>query len=337
MAAQLWPVTCRLLLPRRESQRRQHQLGSKKMKARPWLGALAVATTVSSPAWACSICRCGDPTFNALGNEGVAQTGLRLALDWDQVEKTQGPANERDSIRERRTTLLVAYGLSEKASLYARIPYSERDLTETEDGESEHTHGSGLADPEIYGQLRLWASRFEGDVGVRAQVFAVAGIKTAWGENNLSHEGERLDEHVQPGTGSTDGFAGLFGSYQLNPSSALFYSAQYRHTGRNDAGYQYGRISLANLAYEHKLGARWDAVLEMNYRYAERDEIDASGATDPDTGGTMFYLTPRILFDVGAGWVLRASGQLPLSQSRLYGEQHEDPVLNLGITKLFAR
>src|SRR5262245_65931009 len=148
------------------------------MKQRLWLGVIAVAATVASPACACSICRCGDPTFNALGNEGVAQTGLRLSLDWDQVEKTQGPAEERDSNRERRTTLLVAYGLSEKASIYARIPYSERDLTEIEDGESERSHGSGLADPEVYGQLRLWASRFEGDVGLRAQLFAVAGVKT---------------------------------------------------------------------------------------------------------------------------------------------------------------
>ncbi len=299
--------------------------------------ALAVAATVSSPALACSICRCGDPTFNALGHEGVAQTGLRLALDWDQVDKTQGPPDERDSIRERRTTLLVAYGLSDRAGLFARIPYSERDLTETEAGESEHTHGSGLADPELYGQLRLWASRFEGDVGVRAQLFAVAGVKTNWGENDLSRDGERLDEHVQPGTGSTDWFGGLFGSYQLNPSSALFYSGQYRHTGRNDAGYQYGRISLLNVAYEHKLGARWDAVLEANYRYAEHDETDASGATDPDTGGTMFYVTPRLLFNAGGGWVVRVSGQIPLSQGGLYGEQHEDPVLNVGVTKLFSR
>ena len=307
------------------------------MSIRKSLVALAVAATVSSPAMACSICRCGDPTFNALGHEGVAQSGLRLALDWDQVEKTQGPAEERDSIRERRTTLLVAYGLSERAGVFARLPYSERDLTETEDGASEHTHGSGLADPEFYGQLRLWASHFEGDVGVRAQLFAVAGVKTNWGENDLSRDGERLDEHVQPGTGSTDWFAGLFGSYQLNPSSALFYSGQYRHTGRNDSGYQYGRISLLNVAYEHKLGGRWDAVLEANYRYAGHDETDGSGAIDPDTGGTMFYVTPRVLFDVGNGWVLRVSGQIPLSQSGLYGEQHEDPVLNLGLTKLFAR
>jgi len=204
------------------------------------------------PTFACSICRCGDPTFNALGKEGVAQSGFRLAVDWDQVRKTQGD-EDVDSLRERRYSLLAAYGFSDRFSVFARLPYSERDLTETEDGEVEHESASGLADPEIYAQYRVWASPFEGDVGMRASLYVVGGVKTAWGENDASRNGERLDEHVQPGTGSTDWFAGLSGSYQLDPKSALFVSTQYRHTGRNDAGYQYGRTTLVNVAYERKL------------------------------------------------------------------------------------
>jgi len=62
-------------------------------RAIPYLisGAALVSALASTPVSACSICRCGDPTYNALGSDGVAQTGLRLALDWDQVKKTQGP------------------------------------------------------------------------------------------------------------------------------------------------------------------------------------------------------------------------------------------------------
>jgi hypothetical protein len=268
--------------------------------------------------------------------EGIGLTGLRLALDWDEVEKTQGvPEEEFSSVRERRSTLLLAYGLSDLFGVFARVPYSERDLTETEDGESEQSHASGLADPEVYGQARLWASELEGDVGVRTSVFAVVGVKTDWGDNETSQNGERLDEHVQPGTGSTDWFGGLSGSYQLNPRSAMFVSAQYRHTGRNDFGYRYGRITLFNLAYERKLSTRWDAVLEADYRHAGRDEVDSTGLTDADTGGTIAYLTPRILFDAGGGWVLRASAQVPMSQSGLNGEQEEKTVINVGLTKLF--
>lgn len=299
--------------------------------------AAAVAALTTVPSFACSICRCGDPTFNALGKEGVAQTGLRLALDWDQVKKTQGDADERDALRETRTTVLAGYGVSDSFGVFVRLPYSSRDLTENESGVTEKSHAKGLADPEIYAQARLWSSPFEGDVGTRASVYAVFGVKTAWGKNDAKHSGERLDEHAQPGTGSTDWFGGLSGSYQLNPSSALFASAQYRRTGTNDFDYRYGRVTLLNLAYEHKLGARWDAVVEANYRHAGTDRIDAAGSRDADTGGSMTYLTPRLLFSVGDGWVMRASAQIPLSQSGLNGAQHEKAVYNLGITRLIGR
>ena len=244
-----------------------------------------LATMLATPALSCSICRCGDPTFNALGKDGVALTGLRVALDWDQVKKTQG--DHADSLQERRTTLLVAYGISDRLGVFARLPYSERDLTEFEEEGPERTRVTGLADPELYAQMRLWSSGFDGAVGIRAALFAVAGVKTAWGEDNVSRGGQRLDEHVQPGTGSTDWFGGLAGSYQLNPRSALFVSAQYRQTGRNDFGYRYGRVALLNLALEHKMSERWDVALEGNYRHAGRDEVDASSLTDPDTGGSI--------------------------------------------------
>jgi hypothetical protein len=299
---------------------------------------VALALVIAAPAWGCSICRCGDPTFNALGKEGVSQSGPRLALDWDRVEKTQGVrGDEFEEISEERVTLLAAYGFSDHFGVFARLPYSERDLTETEGtDEPEHTSGSGFADPEIYAQARLWSAPFDGEVGVRAMLYAVFGVKTPWGENELSRDGERLDEHVQPGTGSTDWFGGLSGSYQLNRRSAMFASVQYRHTGRNDFGYQYGRIGLVNVAYEYKLAERWDVVLEGNYRHAGRDEIDAAGNTDENTGGSIVYLTPRVLFDAGSGWVLRASGQIPLSQSGLNGDQEEKAVVNVGVTRLFG-
>ena len=300
--------------------------------------AAATAAMLAAPAWACSICRCGDPTFNALGKDGVAQTGVRLALDWDQVKKTQGdPVEEFESLRERRTTLLLAYGLSDRFGVFARLPYSERELTGTANGESERTRVTGLADPEISGQAQVWSSGFDGAVGTRASRFAVLGVKTAWGEDNVSRDGARLDEHVQPGTGSTDWFGGLSGSYQIDPRSAVFVSGQYRVTGRNDVGYRYGRVTLLNVAYEHKVSARWDAVLEANYRHAGLDQTDSSGVTDADTGGSITYITPRVLFDAGGGWVLRASGQIPLTQSGLNGKQREQTVVNVGVTHLFRK
>ncbi len=157
-------------------------------------------------------------------------------------------------------------------------------------------------------------------------------MKTDCGANDRSSGGERLDQHVQPGTGSADLFVGLSGFYQLNRRSALFTSASYRATGRNNLGYRYGNATLLNFAYEHKIGARCDAVLEGNFRDSKRDEVGACGTEGGDTGGAITYLTPHILFDAGHGWVQRGSAQLPLSQSGLQSEQQE-PVWNVGVTR----
>jgi len=300
-------------------------------------GAALVSVLASTPVSACSICRCGDPTYNALGSDGVAQTGLRLALDWDQVKKTQGPANALDSLTERRSTLMVAYGVNDRLGLFARIPYSERSLTETVDGVVDRSSASGLADPELYAQVRLWSSQFRGDLGRRSSVYLIGGVKTDWGNNDVKRDGQRLDEHVQPGTGSVDEFLGVAGSYQISHESAVFASAQYRNTGRNDAGYKYGNSTLLNVAFDRRLSSRWDVVLEADYRNAQRDEIDSSGAQDPNTGGSITYLTPRVLFSAGHGWVLRASAQFPLYQSGLNGQQEEKTVLNLGVSYLLGK
>jgi hypothetical protein len=56
-----------------------------------------------------------------------------------------------------------------------------------------------------------------------------------------------------------------------------------------------------------------------------------------DARGSIIYITPRLLFDAGGGWVLRASAQLPVSDSSLNGNQHEKTVVNVGVTRLFER
>jgi hypothetical protein len=295
---------------------------------------------VSTPeaALACSICRCGDPTFNALGRAGFNARGFRLALDWERFDKDEGnPAEQSESQVENRFTGLVSYGFSERFMLTARVPVSVRDLESSIPVEpTETVHTSGLSDPEIYAQLLLWASPLTGKVGRRTSLSLVAGVKTPWGQNDVQQDGLRVDEHAQPGTGSTDVFGSLALLYLIDAESALFASTGYRNTGENDFGYRYGTSFTANVAYEHKLGSRLDGVLELNFRHASRDRVDTDGTLDDDTGGSLLYVTPRLLVHLGGGFVLRASAQIPTIKD-LNGYQKERVVANVGLTYLFSR
>jgi hypothetical protein len=286
---------------------------------------------------ACSICRCGDPTFNALGKEGYAVRGLRVAFDWERFSKTEGdPQEEFETQVEHRLTALASYGLSERLAVYARVPYSVRDLAGGAPGEEpESVHTNALSDPEFYAQWRLWGSGMTGGLGRRTSLSLVGGVKTAWGRNELADEGVRLDEHAQSGTGSTDVFGSLAVLHLIDKQSALFASGGYRHTGENASGYRYGSTVLANVAYEHRLGRWLDGVAELNFRHAANDRVDAGGERDRDTGGALLYATPRLLADLGGGLVLRAAVQIPLLRD-LNGFQEERAVVNVGLTYLFS-
>jgi hypothetical protein len=296
---------------------------------------------------ACSICRCGDPTFNALGKEAYAARGFSAALDWERFDKDEGdPADESESQVENRYTALASYGVGERLTLFLRVPYSSRTLEEN-GGSGETVETSGFSDPELYGQVRLWGSRFSSGVGQRSSLSLNLGLKAPLGANDVEEDGARVDEHAQPGTGSTDVFGSLAVLHLIDRQSALFASAGYRRTGTNDFEYRYGSTFTANLAYEHKLGTRLDGVVELNFRRAAKDrgllhaddpdeEPDHRVVEADDTGGALLYVTPRLLAQLGGGLVLRAAAQIPLARD-LNGFQKERAVLNVGLTYLFAR
>ncbi|HEX4962873.1 MAG TPA: hypothetical protein VF173_18700 [Thermoanaerobaculia bacterium] len=302
----------------------------------------------ATPASACSMCRCGDPTFNALGTDVYYKgDAFRVALDWERFDKEQGLLPEEgaaavkheghatadlghESMVENRFTTALSYTFRDRWIAVARVPFTSRDQQDPEGSVMQ----KGLSDPEVYALVRVWSSEFAPGLGRRSWISVLGGVKTDWGQNDAAKQGERLDEHLQPGTGSTDWFTGLSGVYLFNSRSSLFASTQYRGTGTNSFGYKYGNVAMANVGYEHKLTKRFDAAVELNFRDAGKDRMDASGALDPNTGGSLLYLSPRLIVDFGKGLVGRLAIQVPVADG-LNGDQKERTVANVGLTYLF--
>jgi hypothetical protein len=303
----------------------------------PLLGvAVGLALIVPTPAPACSICRCGDPTFNALGLAGYTSSGLSIALDWERFDKSEGdPSLESESQVENRLTGFASYGFGQRYLVALRVPYSLRSVTETAAGEETETvDTNGFSDPEIYGQALLWASTMS-DLGSRASVAVGAGVKTPWGENDVARDGERVDEHAQPGTGSTDLFGNVTLLYLIDMQSSLFASTGYRRTGENEFGYRYGSTFLANISYERKFGRHLDGLIQFNFRDAAQDRVDSDGTLGENSGGSLLYATPMLLLDITKSLVVRAGVQIPIIAD-LNGEQTERAVVNVGVTDFFS-
>jgi hypothetical protein len=272
---------------------------------------------------ACSLCQCGDPTYSLVGAQVFEPGAFRLSLDGDRYAKDQVVADgseAREEEVESRLTLSASHSFGDRVTLLARLPFSHKTITTGGVSES----GSGLSDPELVGHVRLWRS------GSGSWISATAGVRTPWGQNDLTVDGERAEEHLQPGTGAWGGSAGLAFSRGLQRRSSLFGSVFGRFNGRNDAGYQYGDVVLANLAYERRLVDRLNGALELNFRSARKDE-EAPGEADPNTGGNVLYLTPRLLLRLSGDMWLRAGVQIPIWKD-LYGDQDEKVNVLVGLT-----
>ena len=128
---------------------------------------LLLFAALAPRASACSICRCGDPTFNALGAAIYAPGQFRLSLDWERFDKENGVSDAgsetitaHDAEVENRFTLGVAYSFGERFTLVGRLPFSVRRLSSTGESGAVKTNTSGPSDPDFTALYRVWASPF---------------------------------------------------------------------------------------------------------------------------------------------------------------------------------
>src|SRR5215469_11982108 len=152
--------------------------------------AVAVLVLTPSPAAACSMCRCSDPVFSALGEGLYSYGGFQIALDWNRLNQSEGAFGSPDFEAQIRNTLTatIAYGWQDRLTVVAQIPYTFNHLT-TADGVAT---ADAAGDPSFFVSVRLWSSNFTQGLGRRAWISALVAVKTPWGNNDVTENGERL-------------------------------------------------------------------------------------------------------------------------------------------------
>lgn len=102
--------------------------------------------------------------------------------------------------------------------------------------------------------------------------------------------------------------------------------------GKNDDGFQYGNVLLVNTGYARTLSTAWEGALEINGRTASRDRTE-DGEDDPNSGGTVFYLSPGVRWTGLQPLRFDLLVQVPVVQA-LHGVQSEHATARLGVTWL---
>jgi hypothetical protein len=263
-----------------------------------------------------------------MGSQLFVPRTWHLGLGADRYAKDQVAEDDpgtREKEVENRVTLSASRTFGDRLTLVARLPFAQRNITTS----SEEQSLSGLSDPELTAHYRLSA------FGPGTWLSASLGLRPGWGRHDAQIDGIRAEQHLQPGTGAMGVEPGLSFSHLIGEThpGTIFGTAFGRFNGRNDAGYHYGNAVLANLGYERRLGPRLNAVFEANFRRAAKDEPER-GEIDPNTGGSVLYLSPRVLVKLDRTLFLRLGVQVPVIKD-LYGDQDEKVNVFTGLTLRF--
>ncbi len=298
------------------------------MRSRLILVLTLLGAGCSGRAMACSQCMCGTP-FPAVVLGGVVPTQLSYGLEERYLSKSSG-LDDGPGIEEEREHRVAAFALWRPLNgiaLLGRMPYNFKEVTSRPTDEIASTATSrGWGDAELLvlaGVLRT-NGRLPVSVGL------VAGGTAPTGSNNATTSGgQRLDAHLQPGSGAWSGTTGLHIALST-PGGTWDASVLDRASGESSHGYRYGNVALYNAGFTSRSWMGAQLVAEVNGRAARRDRLE-DGTVGEHTGGMVTYLSPGVRWSGAFGVTLEGAVQVPIAQS-LYGVQTEHTTGRLTLT-----
>jgi len=243
----------------------------------------------------------GDLVGGTTGEIPAIEVGDRLI--------NLGEHKER-STRTQITTFDVNIGITDRAALQITVPIVDRShLHEIEintpEQENETFNDTGLGDIRLTGKYNVLTS-------LRNLVVLGFGIQLPTGKTKSKADGKQIIQEptLQLGRGNVGLIGSVYQAYDLIPHTLnQFSSISYRHTFRNNQGYQWGD------EYILSAGLNWQAwtylVLtgQFNWRYLVHDNfsgslnqhpgevvIDAAikNRRVPTTGSTTLMFTPGV-------------------------------------------
>jgi len=220
--------------------------------------------------------------------------------------------------REHRVAGFALWRPLNRIAFLGRLPYNFKEITETPEGGTATTQRSnGLGDAELLALAGLvhTVGRVSTTLGV------VGGVIAPTGSSNAKNgAGERLDAHLQPGTGAWSGTAGV--NFALSGAGGIWDTSLLgRVNGTNSHDYHYGNVLLYNAGFTSRVWKNIQFLAQINGRSAKRDQRE-EGTLDENTGGTVTYASPGVRWYTAFGLTLEGAVQVPFQQS-LYGVQTE--------------
>ncbi len=237
------------------------------------------------------------------------------------------------------------YGITDRLGLQLTVPYLTRNHEhyhwhENADGALGQFNDKGIGDVRVTAKYNMLPS-------LRSMLVAGLGVDLPTGDNNqIERQGGLLEPSGQLGRGQAGLIGSLYQAYELIPHRLnQFTYVSYRHTFRNNDGYQYGDeyILNAGLNVVPVETLPWLTVTgQLNYRYMVHDSMVASQETGspiidravPNSGSSWFGVAPGVLVSFADTWQAYFYSQVPLMRDA-NNNLAQGTSYTFGVTKFF--
>jgi len=314
--------------------------------------------------------------LNVIGPETLGRSaaagGFRLTFakpEYRSDRELEGLAGENVHAHGSDDTLNaalgLAYGISDRLTVSAELPYVRRDNLR----EGAHSHVGGVALNQVVGlgsvagvgDLNLIAKYKVLDDGATA--FALlGGVKLPTGSTHRrDNDGERFETEHQPGTGSVDPIGGA--AFGTNVGALRFDASALFQIARNGAQHtRLGNRLQGGVALSHRFGpaehhhdeaehhhdagephhehgvaehghASWDGFVELTGELEGRQRI--AGEIERESGGKSVWLSPGARFTSASGLSAAVAIGVPIWQRIRASHPQNDYRLTLSLGHSF--
>lgn len=272
-------------------------------------------------------------------NSNVALTPAKgQFLFRSQAKFTKKSSDPTDEDRERKDFLfqvIFVYGVSEKAALFLKVPYLDKEL---QYAESDTRGDSGIGDITLLGKYRIYTKDYPGKT---SRFSILTGVKLPTGEDDEEDRFGTLPQGLQLGSGSFDPIIGAAYTWQsLDFEVDIDITYKFNTEGAND--FEFGDLFKYNIAYQRRvwpfklpeegLYSQLNLVLELNGQYQQKNK--SSGTKLADSGGNTIFLSPGLQY-VMERFIIEGSVQLPVVQDLNGAQLKTDYIATVGIRMTF--
>jgi hypothetical protein len=288
------------------------------------LAATLTALVLLAPerqAAACAACSCGDQTLTATGTERPYKNRVRATLEERYGSFDVGATDASEHVDVLRSTLALGWSPTSRLTISALLPWFTNWIRPLGHSQQEL---NGLGDLEVAARGVVFRER----AFAPHHVLSVGGgLKFPTGPRVYDDAHYPVPDDDQPGTGSFDPFVGVTYTYFSGELISAWSSASFRYTTTGPRGYRRGSVFGGTAAIQVQPWSWGAVVLGADVVWQEADTLQ-NGKASPNSGGTIGYLAPALVFMPVMDLLVKATVDVPVLYG-LNGTQSFGPQVSL--------